>query len=382
MMVHWRAYDRKTLQHIDRRPLSLTPNTLIPETPILIYPSLAATIGLEETTLLSVLTQFARTTGGKAGNGYLWFELVEADALKLMPFWQPHDIQRVASNLREQGLLLLASAPYGQSRMLKFAFNERHAEQPAPTPANAAASFAGGQKNTIAPSWAPDQDTLVRLGQLCIPSAFALEQVPEFVTYWRERGEPAHAWGSKFMQHVIRKWREFESQEYQRAKNQPMSRTWQPSEDALNVLVHHAGISRQFVEDAIPEFVLYWREQGGASDNWNKKFRDHVQRQWLRYSAAIEHDATPKPLPAQWQPKTDVYEVLRLANIDIAFAEALLPEFVLYWHDTRQVHSSWNTRFLQFVKQRWARRESAGAEHKSTRELSLAEQLSDRSWAL
>ncbi len=367
----------------------VTQNTLIPEPPILVYPTLAATIGLEEATMLSLLTQFARSGSGRENNGYHWFELNEAQVGEQMPFWQPQDIQRVSFNLREQGILLLACAPYTQSRHLKFAFNERSTQrtQAAPQPATpqpAAPLAEGGRtKNTIAPSWAPDQDTLARLGQLCIPATFAQQQIPEFVTYWRERGEPRHAWNSKFMQHVIRKWRDFEVQEYQRSKTGPMTRDWQPSEDALNVLVHHAGISRQFVEDAIPEFVLYWREQGGTSDNWNKKFRDHVQRQWIRYRAALEHDATPKVIPAQWRPSEDVYEVLRLANIDRSFADSLLPEFVIYWRDTQQVHSSWNTRFLQFIKQRWAKRDTLdGTAQRSTRDLSLAEQLTDRSWAL
>ncbi|MDO6805204.1 DnaT-like ssDNA-binding domain-containing protein, partial [Wenyingzhuangia sp. 1_MG-2023] len=30
-------------------------------------------------------------------------------------------------------------------------------------------------------------------------------------------------------------------------------------------------------------------------------------------------------------------------------------EFVLSWRDSRQVHNSWNSRFLQYIKQQWAR---------------------------
>lgn len=373
-------------QKYNRPPNSLTHNSLIPEAPILVYPSLAATIGLEEATMLSLLTQFARSREGAAGNGYYWFALHGLEMAELMPFWQPHDIQRIATNLREQGLLLLASAPFTQSGQFKFAFNEQQSPPAVVHRASAPPLELNrepvSQKNFIAPGWSPDPDTLSRLGQLCIPSSFSLEQVPEFVRYWRERGDPAHAWGSKFMQHVLRKWRDFEAKEYQRNKTRPMSREWRPSEDALNVLVHHAGINSQFVEDAVPEFVLYWREQGTSSDNWNKKFRDHIQHQWLRYRAALEHDPTPRPLPANWNPSNDVYEVLRLANIDIAFAQALLPEFVIYWRDNKQVHSSWNTRFLQYVKKRWANRAHTHTDTQTTRDLSLAEQLTDRSWAL
>lgn len=364
------------------------PNALIPETPLLVYPSLAATIGLEEATMLSVLTGLARGSAAQHNNGFDWYYLDTASAALLMPFWQAQDIQRITTNLREQGLLLLASAPFAQSGRMKFAFNERQRQQaqqnaaPPPPMAENPAPMGGG-KNLIAPSWQPDRDTLARLAQHNIPSEFAYQHVPEFVNYWRERGETAHAWGSKFIQLVIRKWREFESQQNARSRESLMPRNWRPSEDAMEVLTKHAGISRQFVEDAIPEFELYWREQAVRSDNWNKKFRDHVHRQWLRYKSALEHDTVPRRIAENWKPSHDVYEVLRLANIDIPFAQSLIPEFVIYWRDSNQVHSSWNTRFLQYVKQRWAKRgTSADPQTKSTRELSLAEQLNDRSWAL
>ena len=247
------------------------PNNLIPESPILVYPSLAATIGLEEATMLSVLTGVARHLGGQRNNGYLWFTLNEAAVNQLMPFWQPQDIQRIAANLREQGLLLIASAPYTSALQLKVAFNDKVVQ---PVAAPVAAAAPGQNKNFIAPSWQPDREILGRLAQHNIPANFAFEQVPEFVNYWRERGEPAHSWGSKFIQHTIRKWREFEAEQNARSREVPMSHNWRPSEEAMDVLTRHAGISRQFIEDAIPEFELYWREKGSRSDNWNKKFRE------------------------------------------------------------------------------------------------------------
>lgn len=329
--------------------------------------------------MLTALTALARTLQAQSSNGYQWFSLNHEQIQNSMPFWQPADIQRIATNLREQGLLLMASAPYTSSRQLKFAFNERTSAPP--RMARPEIPPTSPTKNLINPGWQPDRETLARIAQHNIPSTFAGEQVPEFVNYWRERGEAAHSWGSKFMRHVIHKWRTYQAQQHARNQAQPMYREWRPSEDALEVLTTHAGISPQFVEDAIAEFVLYWREQNATSDNWNKKFRDHVQRQWLRYCSALEHDTVPRRISDNWTPSHDVYEVLRLANIDVAFAQALLPEFVIYWRDSNQVHSSWNTRFLQYVKQRWAKR-SAGPEHKSTRELTIAEQLNDRSWAL
>ena len=36
-------------------------------------------------------------------------------------------------------------------------------------------------------------------------------------------------------------------------------------------------------------------------------------------------------------------------------AGELIAEFVLYWRDSNQVHNSWNSRFLQYVKQQWGK---------------------------
>ncbi len=371
--------------------MSRIPNldSLIPEPPILVYPSIAATIGLEEATLLAVLSATARTGRGLQNNGFTWYSLDAAAFASLTPFWQAADIQRICTNLREQGLLLIASAPFTSSSQLKFAFNQRSPATAAPTATHKAAPqqpmtpTAIGGKTLIAPNWQPDRETLARLAQHNIPQTFTRELIPEFVSYWRESGETATSWGSKFMRHVLHRWREHQAQQNALSKEQPMTRNWRPSADAMDVLTVHAGISKSFIEDAIPEFELYWREQGATSDNWNKKFRDHVHRQWLRYCSALEHDTVPRRIAENWRPTEDVFEVLRLANIDIAFAQSLIAEFVIYWRDSNQVHHSWNTRFLQYVKQRWAKRHShTDSPSRSTRELSLAEQLTDRSWAL
>src|SRR5690606_39032128 len=162
--------------------------------------------------------------------------------------------------------------------------------------------------NRIAPNWQPDRELLRRIGEHNIPETFAWEQLPEFVTYWRERGEISHAWGARFLKHVLHQWRETETREARQLREQreasetaflqpdqdiAMHRDWRPSRDALEVLVKHAGISRAFVEDAIPEFVLYWQERGDVGRTWNSKFIQHVKRQWLRYNSALERDTEP-----------------------------------------------------------------------------------------
>ena len=133
-----------------------------------------------------------------------------------------------------------------------------------------------------------------------------------------------------------------------------MSAEWRPSLDALGIL-ENSGISSSFIEDAVPEFVLYWRERGVTHGAWNTKFIEHIRRQWSKFSASFGFDDTPKPIPEGWQPSRDCYEILALAEIDESYARSRIPEFLMYWKDSQQVKSSWNTVFLQYIKQNWAK---------------------------
>ena len=81
-------------------------------------------------------------------------------------------------------------------------------------------------------------------------------------------------------------------------------------------------------------------------------------------------------------------------NIDLDFATSLLPEFIVYWKDSNQTHTSWNSKFLQHVKYHWAKRHqmqqqtdnSHGGQQGThstgrTRDRSLEQDLTDTSWA-
>ena len=418
---------------------------LVPDRPLVISVELARQLGLEEATLLTLLHEATRFQSPQTRLGGNWYVLDESHVSDLMPFWQPVDIQRLLANLKARGLVSIASAPYAQSLQITFSFSAREPVAIESLPRVENSTKTSAAHNYIAAGWQPDSDTLSRIHQLNIPIEFAHSQVAEFVLYWRERNEPARAWGSKFLKHVLARWREQETKRATKQRQKPIHfdwrpgqeviqalthsagidakkieelipkfvhywlmhggapenwnlefhtyamrnsaraqlpifKGWRPSEDTLEVMVR-AGISRDFIEDAIPEFELYWREQKAESDNWNRKFREHVQRQWLSYQSALEHDTVPRRIPSNWQPSEDVFDVLRLANIDVAFAKELLPEFVIYWRDSNQVYHSWNTRFLQYAKKRWANADKLDNAQRSTREISLVDELTDRSWA-
>ncbi len=325
-----------------------------------------------------------------------------AGAAERLGFWRPEDVQRISKNLQEQGLIELLSPPFTSSGELRVrlaagviaapsaAVNAPiAARRPAPSPALR-------QSNTIGAQWQPDSELMAQIAQYNIPDYFIRQQLPEFVTYWRERGESHHAWGAKFLKHVVRQWREHETGLFKRDQDVALQDNWRPSPDAMQLLVRNANINQAFVEDAIPEFVLYWRERGDVGRTWNSKFIQHVKRQWARYTSALEHDTAPQRIAPDWQPSRDVYDVLKLANINLDFARQQVPEFVLFWRDSNQLNASWNTKFLQHVKHHWARQHALNAQPtqvhnhagqqqttatSATRDRSLIQDLTDRSWA-
>ena len=347
--------------------------SLLPEKPLVISPTLAATLGLEEAVLLAVLHELFlhRAQGG-------WLKAEESLLSHFLPFWQPQDVQRVAASLCDKGVLHLRSAPYLSSGVLDFHLGD---EEPSPVktlpkskPKTVAAA---GRAALIAPNWQPDAEVQRQLMQLGVAPEFIAQQVPEFVRYWHERGEAHHAWNSRFQKQVQRLWRDHELHAAKVRQNTAMVDGWQPGSDVLEILLR-AGVERDFIHDSVPEFVLYWRERGELSTTWDSKFLQHVRRQWAIFTAKLVNDPTPRPIRHDWQPSADVYDILQMAAIDADFARQQVSEFVLYWLDSKQVHSSWNSKFLHHVKYRWARRHEQNWQGENDGFIATH---TDRSWA-
>jgi hypothetical protein len=77
-------------------------SSLLPEKPLVVSPSLAATIGLEEAVLLTVLHELFVH---RAQSG--WLKVDSALLQHFLPFWQPQDVQRIAASLCATGILHL-----------------------------------------------------------------------------------------------------------------------------------------------------------------------------------------------------------------------------------------------------------------------------------
>ncbi|MFA5629939.1 MAG: DnaT-like ssDNA-binding domain-containing protein [Porticoccaceae bacterium] len=357
--------------------------TLLPERTLSVSPQLAATLGLEEALLYQLLGDYQALAGEGA-----WVDVDSGQLLKLLPFWQLRDLRRIVASLEDTGVLLSDGAAFGAAESFRFCLVTTGAEPPP-----RAARVAPARKTTrlIDSGWEPAPDVVAQLNQYGIPRDFIQAQIAEFVTYWSERNEPRHSWNAKFLKQVVRLWREEETRQVARSREVRMFAAWQPSPEAVELLNRQAGIHSNFIEDAIPEFVLYWQERGDARSTWNSDFVRHVKLQWARYTATLENDSEPRAMNREWQPSEDLFEVLQLANISREFAIRQIPEFVLFWRESGQAISSWNTKFLQHVKRQWVRHCTQGdighettqgpAPATRTRDRSLVDDLTDRSWA-
>ncbi|WP_419811867.1 DnaT-like ssDNA-binding domain-containing protein [Bacterioplanoides sp.] len=356
--------------------------------------TLAATIGLEEAVLLTVLNDAASL------QEQAWVRLYNQTLRNHLPFWDDVTIRRVLRSLIDKGLVQLQGEVFPDGEGLIFSFGQPFAmqqaalQQAAPQQRKAqqpvapqASAFQGQQSphQPLGQQWQPSADTLIRLKQHGISSAFAMTQLDSFILKGQELGANRRDWNHRFFQHVKSQWAYAQNdaarqqkQLQQQAFGQPtfanqnpsrdrtaftvqadeakaIQSDWLPSQDACQIL-QRAGIDPQFIQDAVPEFVLYWAERGDAFKTWNSKFIQHVRQQWARYSASVEHSTVPTRIAENWQPDPDCFDILSMGHIDHQFAHSLVPEFVLYWRDSNQVHTSWNSRFLQYVKQQWAKR--------------------------
>jgi hypothetical protein len=370
--------------------------SLIPERQLLFSPVLAATIGLEEAILLQHLQQLFDHQQPQVRRGYAWLRVERGYLLRTLPFWNIEDLHRISRSLADKGVILLESAPLLTTDHLLFAVNEQVQAVHTPTAPPPEAVPARRSAGLLPIHWSPSEDLLQLLAlNHNIPRQFALDQVEDFIFYWRERGETSHAWENKFRQQVITAWRRHQQNQaeaFQVPAATTLDNNWRPSADALEIMARSA-IDRDFIEQAIPEFILYWRERGGNPKELNSRFIQHIRIQWAKFSSGLEHSTEPKRITERWQPAEDVFDILRLSHIDTEFARSLLPEFIVYWRDSNQAHTSWNSKYITHVKHHWAKRhqiDQAGHHHGGqqgthstgrTRDRSLQQDLTDTSWA-
>lgn len=359
-------------------------HSLLPERMLTFSPSLAATIGLEETLMLQVLSDGAQPHDSD------WSFINKTTMRTWLPFWSDADIKRILKSLTDKGIVHFNSPPFGQSEQLFYSFEAKAPASSQKSKTQQAYKESQQQfKNAIATGWNPDYETLRYIEEtLGISKRYAKQQVQDFVYHHQSQGTLAASWSTMFIRWVNK--RNKDDQQHPAVfqgdanRKQAMSSDWQPEPATVEIL-QKAGVDPAFMKDCVNEFILYWMEKGDAHDTWNTKFVSWVRRQWARFSASLAHPTEPQPMLDNWLPADDVYDILAMANIDKAFAQSLVKEFVLYWRDSKQLHTSWNTKFLQHAKHRWSQRLNGQGQNTSQRDhaanTSIQERLTDTSWA-
>ena len=389
-------------------------STALVERPLLVSPSLAATLGLEAALLYQLLAEWLPLLNGQNNQGQHWFLIDRNQLSKQLPFWDADKINEVLRTLHDQGLIIIGAALMSNAQNIRIALpqseppqeltHNTHDSAQAAAPKEQSTHAAKpllGKSMTASPSrpvpgnniipadWLPDKagiEYLTRFNH--VTPEFINAVLPEFIAHYRETGETRSSWNSAFSQYVSRRWKKQQYAKIEESRTQPIDGNWKPSIDALEIL-ERDHVSRHFIEDAIPEFILYWRERGTPDNNWNSRFIQHIRLQWARYTNTVSNENEIAPIKSDWQPNDAVFDIFHMARIDPEFARAQVPEFILFWQDSGTAHRSWNTKFLQHVKYRWAHSHQLGQSNARQQQATgtsqaatgFIEKHTDRSWA-
>ena len=291
---------------------------------ITFYKEIANTIGLEEAVLLEHLKQ------EESLHGQVSMQQICSD----ISFWSNEKIFEVLTQLIKTGLInetIVDGVPHFSSKKhnKKILISNRD-------------------------NWVPDKDVIDQINEYGIPEDFANLQIDDFKKLNQERNEKDINWGVKFLRFVIKKWRHKEVEDNKKMKTKPIDKNWVPDMDAKEILIN-SGINEDFIDNEVPEFVLYWTERKEESDIWNSKFIAHIRRQWGRFKDIKENDNSPSVMTSDWNPNSDFFDILEMTDIPKEFAENAKLEFIMYWKESGQSLNSWNSKFLQHVKYQWER---------------------------
>lgn len=238
---------------------------LIPEPPLLVLPSLAVAIGLNEAIVLQQL-HFLTSSGRRPGrDGFRWVEMGNTDLQHTFPFLSRNTLWRAINALRENGLIVIKETA-GQPHAYRL------------------------DHEAITKSL--DAGTLPKMGRV--------DTLPKM---GRDPTQNGHGTLPKLGSPTIKEVLDSKNSIQQGAvdkstKAKALAADWSPSEDCRNQLMD-AGYSLQFIRQVLPEFRMYWHGKGDAKDSWDAVFALHVRSQHDRKEARARGSADAQPRPAQ-----------------------------------------------------------------------------------
>ncbi|QYW06371.1 replication initiation protein [Stenotrophomonas phage StM171] len=229
---------------------------LIPEPPLLVLPSLAVAVGLNEAMVLQQLHFLANCRRPGRG-GERWVEMGNADLQHTFPFLSKNTLFRAVYKLRDAGLLTIKEQS-GQPNRYRLEYEAITAVLDNPLPKM-------GRPNV---GRAPTQDGV---GTLPIVGRVTIKEVLDSETLQLQGGVDN--------------------------TEKPMPMGWLPSDQCQNEL-RIAGFNPEFAASLLPEFRTYWTKRGDAKD-WDSVFCWHVRTQAEKKQQrdAMAAKAAGKPEP-------------------------------------------------------------------------------------
>lgn len=300
----------------------------------------AKTLGLSEAVVLETIKKGVNSQN----NQFIELRWILNETI----FWNKKEVLTLLSKLQLKGLIIFDK----DTKRITLVSSKRKIENSD----SGRKAFEERKESFIEKNWEPNAALIDQANEYGISKSFVLSLVDEFIHLHREKSDASHSWGIDFLRFVIKKWRKQEISDFKKLKRKAIDQSWQPDKEAIEIL-SKAGVNEEFIKEEIPEFILYWSEKGEESDTWNSKFIAQVRRQWAKTQHLIDNSELPEPISPNWKPSQDFYEVLALTEIDKAFANSVLSEFILYWRETGQAHNSWNSKFIQHVKYQWQKQE-------------------------
>lgn len=160
-----------------------------------------------------------------------------------------------------------------------------------------------------------------------------------------------------------------------------MLSNWEPSEGAVALAkrrcVGIADLQHDFIADAVPEFILYWRgrpEVAMDAGKWDTTFLKHVVKHWEVFRAALNNpNSLPRPLAPNFFPSEKTIADLAVAGMDQEAMLGSLDRFKRYHLEKGEGSCTWEYRFHQWALDDQVRLIQHG--------IPLEQKLTDRSWA-
>ena len=272
---------------------------LFHEKPLHFFPSIAVTIGLNESILLYYLEGFVQQNLFTLDSTTAHWSITPLSSLQeIFPFWDQAQLVQAINRLKGLGLLLIDDAALKQNicQFMLPAEQTKTAETKSIIPPKVEA--APSTKQPQGTYWEPGQHLYQQLAQHGIDEAFIQAQLAEFKLYWIERRTAEYAWDNKFFRWVKDR---FEKQQKAGfvAKEKiaiAMHNQWQPTTEALQILLAN-DIPQQFIDKELQEFILYWKDKGRTCQTWDSEFIRRIKSLWIKTQIIEEANAKPRPIP-------------------------------------------------------------------------------------